>query len=77
VVADSYRIRNGRLAEPLRPNTLRIDDNISAVLANVVGVGKDAKGTILWAADQVAYVPEIAVHGVHIREIAGFMEDLP
>ena len=30
----------------------------------------------MWAADEVAYVPEIAVRGVHVREIAGFMEDL-
>lgn len=77
VVADSYRIRDGRLAEPLRANTLRIDDNLATVLNNIVGITKDAKGTIVWAADEVAYVPEIAVRGVHVREIAGFMEDLP
>jgi predicted Zn-dependent protease len=77
VVADSYRIRDGRLAEPLRPNTLRIDDNLANVLNHVVGVTKDVKGTIVWAADEVAYVPEIAVRGVRVREIAGFMEDLP
>jgi len=77
VVADSYRIRDGRLAEPLRPNTLRIDDNLATVLNNIVGITKDAKGTIVWAADEVAYVPEIGVRGVHVNEIAGFMEDLP
>jgi hypothetical protein len=77
VVADSYRIRDGRLAEPLRPNTLRIDDNLANVLNNIIGVTKDVKGTIVWAADEVAYVPEIAVRDVHVREIAGFMEDLP
>jgi predicted Zn-dependent protease len=77
VVADSYRIRDGRLAEPLRPNTLRIDDNLATVLNQIVGITKDVKGTIVWAADEVAYVPEIAVRGVHVREIAGFMEDLP
>lgn len=77
VVADSYRIRDGRLAEPLRPNTLRIDDNLATVLGNILGIGKDAKGTIVWAADEVAYVPEIAVRGVRVNEIAGFMEDLP
>jgi len=77
VVADSYRIRDGRLAEPLRANTLRIDDNLATVLENIIGIGKDVKGTIVWAADEVAYVPEIAVRGVHVNEIAGFMEDLP
>ena len=77
VVADSYRIRDGRLCEPLRPNTLRIDENLTRVLNDIVGVTKDVKGTIVWAADEVAYVPEIAVRGVHVREIASFMEDLP
>jgi PmbA protein len=77
VVADSYIIRDGRIAEPIKPNTIRINDNIATFLNNVVGVTKDVKGTIVWAADEVAYVPEIAVRGVHVREIAGFMEDLP
>jgi predicted Zn-dependent protease len=76
VVADSYRIRDGRICEPLRPNTLRIDENLTRVLNGIVGVTKDVKGTIVWAADEVAYVPEIAVRGVHVREIASFMEDL-
>jgi PmbA protein len=76
VVADSFIIRDGRLAAPLRPNTIRINDNIAAVLANVVGITKDARGTIVWAADEVVYAPEIAVSGVHVEEIAGFMEDL-
>jgi hypothetical protein len=76
VVADSFIIRDGRLAAPLRPNTIRINDNIATVLANVVGITKDARGTIVWAADEVVYAPEIAVSGVHVEEIAGFMEDL-
>ena len=76
VVADSFVIRDGRLAAPLRPNTLRINDNIATVLGNVVGITKDVRGTIVWAADEVVYAPEIAVSGVHVEEIAGFMEDL-
>jgi hypothetical protein len=47
------------------------------VLHNIIGIGKDVKGTIVWAADEVAYVPEIAVRDVHVNEIAGFMEELP
>ncbi|HEX3175332.1 MAG TPA: metallopeptidase TldD-related protein [Methylomirabilota bacterium] len=76
VVADSYIIRGGRLAEPLKPNTIRINDNIATVLNNVVGVTKDVKGTIVWATDQATYAPEIAVADVHIDAIAAFMEDL-
>jgi hypothetical protein len=76
VVGDSYIIRDGRLAAPVRPNTLRINDNVMRVLASVAGVTGDVKGTIVWAADEVAYVPEIAVSGVPVETIAGFMEEL-
>jgi PmbA protein len=76
VVADSYIIRGGRIAEPLKPNTIRINDNIATVLNNVVGVTKDVKGTIVWATDQATYAPEIAVADLRVDEIAGFMEEL-
>jgi PmbA protein len=76
VVADSYVIRDGRLAAPLRPNTVRINDNIAAILENVVGITREAKATIVWAADEVVYAPEIAVAGVRVDAIAGFMEHL-
>jgi predicted Zn-dependent protease len=77
VVGDSFIIRDGRLAAPLRANTVRINDNIGRVLGAVTGITKDAKGTIVWAADEVAYAPEIAVASVRVDEIAGFMEELP
>jgi predicted Zn-dependent protease len=76
VVGDSFIIRDGRLAEPVRANAVRIDDNILRVLEAVLGTTKDAKGTIVWAADEVAYPPEIAVRGVPVTAIAGFMEEL-
>jgi PmbA protein len=70
VTADSYMIRDGRIAEPIKANTIRINDNIATFLNNVVGVTKDVKGTIVWAADEVVYAPEIAVTGVRIDAIA-------
>jgi hypothetical protein len=76
VVGDSYVIRDGRLAAPLKANTLRINDNITRLLANVVGVTKEIKGTLVWAADEVVYTPEVAVSGVHVDEIAAYMEDI-
>jgi len=76
VVGDSYIIRDGRIVAPLKANTIRINDNISTFLTNVVGVTKDLKGTIVWAADEVVYAPEVAVRGVRVDEIAGFMEEL-
>ena len=45
-------------------------------LGAVVGTTKDARGTPLWAADEVVYAPAIAVTGVHVDAIAGFMEGL-
>ena len=75
VVADSYIIRDGRLAAPIKANTLRINDNIATFLNNVVGVTKDVKGTIVWAADEVVYAPEIAVTGVRVDAIAEHMEE--
>ena len=76
VVADSYIIRDGRIAEPLKANAIRINDNIATVLNNIAGTTKDVKGTIVWAADEVVYAPEVAVTGVRVDEIAGFMEEL-
>jgi predicted Zn-dependent protease len=70
VVGDSYIIRDGRIAAPLRANVLRINDNIATILDNVVGVTRDVRGTIVWAADEVVYAPEIAVAGVRVEEIA-------
>ncbi len=77
VVADSYIIRDGRIAAPLRPNVIRINDNVATFLNNVVGVTRDVKGTMVWAADEVVYAPEIAVSGVRVDAIAEGQEDLP
>jgi len=76
VTADSYMIRDGRIAEPIKANTIRINDNITTFLNNVAGVTKDVKGTIVWAADEVVYAPEIAVTDVRIDAIAEGMEEL-
>jgi predicted Zn-dependent protease len=76
VVADSYIVRDGRIAAPLKPNTVRINDNVATFLNNVIGVTKDAKGTIVWAADEVVYAPEIAVSGVRVDAIAESQEEM-
>lgn len=76
VVGDSYIIRDGRIAEPVRANTIRINDNIATFLNNVVGVTKGVRGTIVWAADEVVYAPEVGVTGIQVDEIAAFMEEL-
>jgi len=74
VVADSYVIKDGKLAEPVRPNTLRINENIHNVLNGVIGVSKDGKPVLVWAADEIVYAPEIAVEKVHLDAIGEYME---
>ncbi|MGH7321905.1 MAG: metallopeptidase TldD-related protein, partial [Candidatus Rokuibacteriota bacterium] len=69
VVGDSYVIRDGRLAAPLQANAIRLNDNIATVLHNIVGITKEAKGTVVWAADEVVYAPTLAVSGVHVDAI--------
>jgi PmbA protein len=76
VVADSYVIRNGKLAEPVRPNTLRISENLMNVMNNVIGVTKEGKPVLVWAADEIVYAPEMAVKNVHLDAIAEYMEAL-
>jgi PmbA protein len=74
VVGDSYLIRNGKLAAPLQPNTIRITGNIKSLLRNVAGVTKRATPLVGWGADEVIYAPEIAVRDLQLTEIAQFME---
>ena len=76
VVGDSYLIRDGRIAVPLRANAVRISDNIASVLEGVLGVTRDVKGTTVWGGDEVVYAPSIAVAGLQVDEIAGFAETL-
>ena len=76
VVADSYVIRNGKLAEPIKPNTLRLNDNVLNVLNSVIGVSKDAKPTLVWAADEITYAPEMAVEKLRVDAIAEYMDTL-
>ncbi len=76
VVGDSYIIKEGKLVAPLKPNTVRINDNIHPILTNIIGIGKRRRETLVWAADEIVYTPEIAVKGVHVEEIAGYMETL-
>ncbi|HYB44676.1 MAG TPA: metallopeptidase TldD-related protein [Candidatus Methylomirabilis sp.] len=77
VVGDSHVIRDGRLAAPLAANSVRINDNITRLLQHITGVTGDARGTVVWAADEVVYAPEIAVAGVHVDAVGGTAGRLP
>jgi len=75
-VGDSYIIRDGRLAEPIKVNAIRINDSIHNVLQGIIGVGHERRPTLAWAADEIVYAPEMAVEKVEVQEIAGFMEQV-
>ncbi|MFQ5874732.1 MAG: metallopeptidase TldD-related protein [Dehalococcoidia bacterium] len=41
VVGDSYLIEDGRITTPIKPNTIRINDNIHKVLNNIIGITEE------------------------------------
>ena len=76
VVADSYIIKDGRIVAPIRPNTIRINENIHNVINNILGIGAQPIATVRWASDQVTWAPEVVVEDFHINEIGGYMEEV-
>lgn len=68
-VADTWRIRNGRIAEPLRVNAIRIRANLRDIVKNVIGITASPRPTILWASDEITYAPEVGIRGVSCEEI--------
>lgn len=68
-VADTFRIRNGRLAEPIRVNSLRIRANLRDIVKNIIGITDRPRPTILWASDEITYAPEVGIRGIHCEEI--------
>ena len=76
VVGDSYVVENGRLVSPIRPNTLRLNDNIGRVISNVLGVGTERTGVVRWSSDQVTWAPEVVVADFRVDDIAEYMDSV-
>ncbi|MBI2486280.1 MAG: TldD/PmbA family protein [Deltaproteobacteria bacterium] len=76
VIGDSYIIRNGRLEEPLKPNTVRISDNFVNLLQNITGISEEKRTTMIWDSKEVVIAPEIAVKGMSLENVAEFVEEL-
>jgi PmbA protein len=75
LTADSYFIEDGRIKAPIKVNTLRINDNIDNILMGLRGMTKEARPTVLWAADEIVYAPVgVMVDRVHFEEIAEFID---
>ena len=76
IIGDSYIIKDGELAAPVKPNTLRMNDNILRVINSILGIGSQRRGTVRWSSDQITWAPEVAVSGFQLEEIAEYMEVL-
>ncbi len=70
VIADSYLIRGGKLVKPLLLNTLRLEDNLREMMQNIIGIAKPQVPTILWASDEIAYAPWVAIDNVNFTSIS-------
>jgi len=69
VSGDSYLIRNGKLAEPLAPNALRINANISQVFEKPLAIGSRITPTIVWGSPETYFVPAIAADNITFASI--------
>jgi len=68
-IADCYIIKNGKLADPILPNTLRLEDNIGVMVKNILGIAKNQTQTILWASDEITHAPWVAMDNVQFFAI--------
>lgn len=68
-IADNYIIRDGKLAEPLLPNTLRLEDDLSKMVQNIIGVAGNPIPTILWASDEITHAPWVAIDDINLLSI--------
>jgi len=76
IIGDSYLIKDGKLAAPLKPNTVRMNDNVLRLINNTLGIAAQHRATVRWSSDQVTWAPEIAVEGFGLEEISEYMESV-
>jgi predicted Zn-dependent protease len=74
IIADSFLIKDGKIASPLKPNTIRINTNIKHILNNIIGITKKKRSTLVWGSRGVVIAPEIAISNVQLDNIAGFLD---
>ena len=76
IIGDSYLIKDGRFAAPLKPNTVRMNDNVLRLINNTLGIAAQRRATVRWSSDQVTWAPEIAISGFGLEEISEYMESV-
>lgn len=68
-IADNFFVRDGQKAEPILPNTLRLEDNIRTMMQNIIGISDTTRPTILWASDEITHAPLVAIKEVNFNQI--------
>ena len=76
IIGDSYLIKEGKFAAPLKPNTVRMNDNVLRLINNILGSTSQRRATVRWSSNQVTWAPEIAVSGYGLEEISEYMESV-
>jgi PmbA protein len=69
VSGDSYVIRNGKLAQPLAPNCLRINANIGQVFAHPQAVGRRLRAASVWGSPEAYFMPSLLAEGITLAAI--------
>ncbi|MBF6567802.1 MAG: hypothetical protein IVW54_02875 [Candidatus Binataceae bacterium] len=70
ITGDSYLIWDGKLAEPLAPNCLRINANLGEIFSAPIAVGRRTMPAIVWGAPEMFYVPSIAADSIGLSAVA-------
>ncbi|MBN1419163.1 MAG: TldD/PmbA family protein [Planctomycetes bacterium] len=71
IVADSYIIEGGKIAAPLLPNVVRINDSFVRAFERVIGVGDAPRPVVDWDTEAtVPFLPEVAIDSLRLDAIA-------
>lgn len=73
IIADSFLVKGGNIVKPLKPNTVRINNNITDILNKIIAISSEKRQTIVWGSEEVVLAPEIAVQDVRLDNISGFI----
>ena len=69
VSGDSYLVRNGEIAAPLAPNSVRINAHIDQVFKGVVAAGKRSYPALIWGTSEAYYVPAIVADAIALAPV--------
>lgn len=71
ISGDSYLIRNGELAAPLAPNSLRINANLGEIFSRPLELGKRLSPALVWGSPEVYYAPALAADAISLSAVGG------